>query len=170
MAAKPQTHAAKPTFQVLVRPHRNGDIPGISRLYYDTIHLVNSRDYSREQVDAWAPRVPDVSFWKERIRKYRVYVAEHEKCVVGFTELDTTGHIDCFFVHYRWQRRGIGRCLMEKLVAAAGKERMPRLFAEVSITAAPFFRHCEFSIIRETTAVRRKVTLKQFAMERWLAG
>ena len=60
--------------------------------------------------------------------------------------------------------------MMEKLVATAGKERMPRLFAEVSITAAPFFRNNGFTVLRETAAVRRNVTLKQFAMERWLAG
>ena len=170
MAADREMRAADPAFQVQVRPHRNGDIPDISRLYYDTIHLINSRDYSREQVEAWAPRVPDASFWKERIKKYRMYVAEQEKSVVGFTELDTNGHIDCFFVHYQWQRRGIGTRLMDKLVATAGKERMPRLFAEVSITAAPFFRNSGFTVLRETAAVRRNVTLKQFAMERWLVG
>jgi len=169
MAAKADKRAVEPTSQVLIRLQRNGDISSISHLYYDTIHLINARDYSREQVDAWAPTVPDESFWKERMKKYRVYVAEQDKCVVGFTELDTTGHIDCFFVHYRWQRRGIGSRLMKRLVATAGKERMPRLYAEVSITAAPFFRNSGFTVLRETAAVRRSVTLKQFAMERWLA-
>ena len=170
MAADREMRTADPVFHVLVRPHRNGDIPDISRLYYDTIHLINARDYSREQVEAWAPRVPDASFWAERIKKYRVYVAEQEKSVVGFTELDTNGHIDCFFVHYQWQRRGIGTRLMDKLVVTARRERMPRLFAEVSITAAPFFRNHGFTVLRETTAVRRNVALKQFAMERWLVS
>jgi putative acetyltransferase len=153
---------------MLVRTHRVGDIPGISRLYYDAIHHVNSHDYSREQVDAWAPAVPDVDFWKERFKKYRVYVAEADRHVVGFTELASTGHIDCFFVHYEWQRRGVGSRLMDRLIATAGKEKMLRLFAEVSITAVPFFRDREFVVLRETETVRRNVKLKQFAMERWL--
>ncbi len=68
---------------MLVRTHRVGDIPGISRLYYDTIHHINSHDYTREQVDAWAPAVPDVDFWKERFKKYRVYVAEEDKHAVA---------------------------------------------------------------------------------------
>ena len=155
---------------MLIRPHRNGDVPGISRLYYDTIHLINSRDYTPEQVDAWAPVVPDMSFWKERLKKYRVYVAEEDGCIVGFTELDTTGHIDCFFVHHQWQRRGIGTRLMKRVVATAGKEQMPRLFAEVSVTAAPFFREQGFAVVKENEAIRRDVKLKQFDMERWLAG
>ncbi len=153
---------------MLVRTHRNGDVSGISRLYYDTIHLINSHDYTREQIDAWAPAVPDVSFWKERFKKYHVYVAEEDEHIVGFTELDTTGHIDCFFVHHEWQRRGVGARLMERVVATAGREQMPRLFAEASITAVPFFRDRGFVVVRENEATRRNVKLKQFVMERWL--
>ena len=153
---------------MLVRTHRNSDIPGISRLYYDTIHHINSHDYTREQLDAWAPAVPDLAFWKERFKKYHVYVAEEDRRVVGFTELDTTGHIDCFFVHYEWQRRGIGTRLMDRLMATADREKMLRLFAEVSITAVPFFRDRGFVVVRESETIRRNVKLKQFAMERWL--
>lgn len=151
-----------------IRSHRNSDIPGIARLYYDTIHLINSNDYTLEQINAWAPAVPDASFWKARLKKYRVYVAEEDKRIVGFTELDTTGHIDCFFVHYQWQRRGVGSHLMQRVVATAGRESMPRLFAEVSITAAPFFRNHGFVVVKENEAIRCNVKLKQFAMERWL--
>lgn len=153
---------------MLVRTHRNSDIPGISRLYYDTIHRVNCHDYTREQIDAWAPAVPEDSFWKARFKKYRVYVAEEDKCIVGFTELDSTGHIDCFFVHHEWQRRGVGTRLMERVVETAGSKRIPRLFAEVSITAVAFFLHQGFVIVRENEAIRQQVKLKQFAMERWL--
>ena len=74
---------------MLVRTHRNRDIPAISRLYYDTIHRINVQDYSREQVDAWAPEVPGESFWRERFKNYTVYVAEDDGCIVGFTELGT---------------------------------------------------------------------------------
>ncbi len=157
------------TQQTLVRTHRNGDIPGISRLYYDTIHVINSHDYTHEQIDAWAPAVPDVFFWKERFKKYHVYVAEEDGRIVGFTELDTIGHIDCFFVHHEWQRRGVGARLMERVVATAGGKQIPRLFAEVSITAVPFFRGQGFVVVRENEAIRGKVKFKQFVMERWLA-
>ena len=153
---------------MLVRTHRVSDLPGISRLYYDTIHHINCHDYTREQVDAWAPAVPDVAFWKERFKKYRVYVAEEDSHIVGFTELAATGHIDCFFVHQEWQRRGVGTRLMGRLMATAGKEKMLRLFAEVSITAVPFFRDREFVVLRENETIRRNVKLKQFSMERWL--
>ena len=59
---------------------------------------------------------------------------------------------------------------MGRVVATAGRERMPRLYAEVSITAAPFFRDRGFVIVGATEATRGGVRLKQFAMERWLTN
>lgn len=153
-----------------IRAHRNSDVPDITRLYYETIHFVNSRDYSLEQLEAWAPVVPDVAFWKERMKKYRVYVAEEDESIIGFTELATAGHIDCFFVHHQWQRRGVGSRLIDRVVAAAKEERAPRLFAEVSITAAPFFLSRGFVVVKEQEAVRGNVNLKQYSMERWLVA
>ena len=155
---------------MLIRFQKNSDIPDITQLYYDTIHRINCNDYTREQIDAWAPSVPDVSFWKERAKNYRVYVAEEDNRIVGFTELEASGHIDCFFVHHQWQRRGVGTRLLERVVVSAPREGIPRLFAEVSITAAPFFRNRGFVVVSENEAIRRDVKLKQFAMERWLTA
>ena len=153
---------------MLIRTYRKRDIPHISRLYYDTIHRVNCFDYTREQVEAWAPSVPSVDFWQERFNKYFVYVAEHDAQIVGFTELGMNGHIDCFFVHHEWQRRGVGTRLMKRVEKTAANKRVPRLFAEVSVTARPFFLVRGFCVIREKTAVRSGVSLEQFDMEKWL--
>ena len=52
-----------------VRESREVDIPAISRLYYDTVHRVNARDYSPQQIEAWAPAVANESFWRERFKR-----------------------------------------------------------------------------------------------------
>ena len=153
---------------MLIRTYRKRDIPMISCLYYDTIHRVNCIDYTRDQIEAWAPSVPSDDFWKKRFDRCLVYVAEHDARIVGFTELHSTGHIDCFFVHHEWQRRGVGTSLMERVEASARRRRTPRLFAEVSITAKPFFLGRGFSVVREKRAVRAGVALGQFDMEKWL--
>lgn len=153
---------------MLIRTYRKRDIAKISRLYYDTIHRVNCLDYTHEQIEAWAPSVPSDDFWQERFNRYFVYVAEHDAQIVGFTELGTTGHIDCFFVHHEWQRRGVGTLLMKRVERTAAVKRIPRLFAEVSVTARPFFLGLGFCVVREKTAVRDGVALQQYDMEKWL--
>ncbi len=45
---------------MLIRRAMRTHIPQISRLYYETVHRENTRDYTPEQIRAWAPRVyPD---------------------------------------------------------------------------------------------------------------
>lgn len=153
-----------------IRTYRKRDIPMISRLYYDTIHRINCTDYTREQIQAWAPTVPSDDFWQERFNRYVVYVAEQASRIVGFTELESTGHIDCFFVHHQWQRRGVGTSLMNRVEATAERRCVPRLFAEVSVTAKPFFLGRGFHVVRKKSAMRGGVALDQYVMEKWLDG
>ena len=39
-----------------IRHYQDGDAQQIAQIYYNTIHKVNTKDYTQEQVDAWAPR------------------------------------------------------------------------------------------------------------------
>ena len=41
---------------IQLRRYRPSDCAGILRLFYDTVHTVNRKDYTEEQVEAWAPR------------------------------------------------------------------------------------------------------------------
>jgi hypothetical protein len=45
--------------EIRIRPYDEKDAPEIVRLFYETIRSVNLADYSQEQVEAWAPEVPD---------------------------------------------------------------------------------------------------------------
>jgi len=97
---------------IRIRKVKREDVAQISRLYYETVHRVNARDYSPEQIHAWTPRINPDAFWQRRFRRYRVLVAEEEDAVVGFAELAPTGDIDCFYVHHARQHCGIGATLM----------------------------------------------------------
>ena len=99
-----------------IRRVKPSDIPQLSRLYYETVHRVNTRDYGPEQIQAWAPRVYPDAFWQRRFRRYRVLVAEDGGAVVGFVELGRTGEIDCFYVQHAHHRRGIGAALVARML------------------------------------------------------
>ncbi len=98
-----------------IRLVRRPDIPQIARLYHETVHRVNARDYSPEQIRAWAPRVYPDAFWQRRFQHYEVFVGEDGGAVVGFVELGRAGEIDCFYVHHRHQHLGIGAALMARV-------------------------------------------------------
>lgn len=153
---------------MLIRRHRRTDIPLIARLYHDTVRHVNARDDSARQIAAWSPRVYADSFRQKRFRHYTVYVAEEDGHVLGFAELGSDGHIDCFYVHHRRQGQGIGRQLMKRIQATARRRHVPRLFADVSITARPFFLRLGFTVTRRQQKLYRNCRFTQFLMEKRL--
>jgi putative acetyltransferase len=160
--------AAAAAPQVSVRPYRRADVPAIARLYYETVHTVNARDYSPDQIQAWAPRIEDDAFWLRRFRPYTVFVANVDGQVAGFTELGRDGAIDCFYVHHRWQGRGVGRALMARLLAEARRRRVGQLSADVSITARAFFERMGFRVIRVQKKLYRNRRFEQYVMRRAL--
>ena len=151
-----------------IRRVRRADIPQIARRYYETVHRVNARDCSPQQIRAWAPRVYTDAFWLRRFRRYRVLVAEDEGVAVGFVELGRTGEIDCFYVHHAHQYRGIGAALMAQAEHEALAHGNTRLLADVSITAEPFFRRVGFRVARRQIKIYRNRAFKQSVMEKRL--
>jgi len=49
--------------------------------------------------------------WKESVRQRNPFVVEHEGKIIGFAELEANGHIDGFYCHHQWQRKGVGKLL-----------------------------------------------------------
>jgi putative acetyltransferase len=93
-----------------------------------------------------------------------VYVVEVEHQIVGFTEFEKTGHIDCFYVHYGWQGRGVGSRLLAAIEQHARRKRLSCLFADVSITAMPFFKRRGFTIQRKQKKIYRGQRFSQYCM------
>lgn len=150
-----------------VRLARPEDAPQIVRIFYQTVHQVNARDYTPDQVNAWAPEVPDPEEWATRKLQTRItFVADDNGVLAGFGELEENGHIDCLYCHHAHQRQGVGSALYAQIEEHARALGLPCLFAEVSITAGPFFQRKGFSRVQQQTVVRRGVDLTNFLMEK----
>ena len=146
------------------------DVPQIVRLFYDTVHLVNARDYTSAQVHAWAPDVPDPEQWiSMRLPTRITFVADDHGTVAGFGELERNGHIDCLYCHHAYQRQGVGAAIYRRIEEQARALSIARLFAEASITARPFFERQGFSLVRQQTVVRQGAELTNFVMEKILS-
>ena len=155
--------------QLVIRAWRESDLAAIARLYYETVHRVNARDYNQEQLNVWAPKPWPATFWRDRFQNYGVLVAELSGIVVGFAEFDfADGHVDCFYVHHAWQHRGIGRALMQVIEHDVKQLGGTRLYADVSLTARPFFEAMGF-VVKEARDVKyRGAYFHQFRMHRSL--
>ncbi len=149
-----------------IRDYEEADAPAIARLFYETVRSVNRTDYSEEQVQAWAPAVPNAEEWHARMAGRKTFVAEEGGEVVGFSELEKDGHLDMFYLRKDAVGRGIGRLLYEATEQAARGWDHGRIFTEASITARPFFERRGFHVLGERRVWRRGVELTNFAMEK----
>ncbi len=151
---------------MLVRAFKDGDEPALQAVFYSAVHIIAAKDYSVEQLDAWAPHRPDWEAWTSRMQGLRPLVAEADGRVVGYADLQPNGYIDHFFVSGKYARRGVGRLLMESLHARAAESGLARLFSDVSVTAEPFFERFGFVVVERKDVVIGRVSLPNARMEK----
>ena len=151
-----------------IRAFQPGDALEIMRLFRDTVHNINSRDYTPEQIEAWAPALMDEPRWHERLRANFTYVAEAAGQIVGFSELERSGRIATLYVHHRYQTQGIASRLLSDMETRARALGARRLTAEASLTAYGFFQRRGFKLVRAQDVMLNGVGLRNFIMERVL--
>ena len=149
-----------------IRRYAPGEEASLFDIYFTAIHLVACRDYTPEQVQAWAPRDIDVALWKNKIREINPFVADLNGELVGYADLQSNGYIDHFFVSGEHPRRGIGSLLMKKILAEAVSLGAPLLTSNVSRTAQPFFQRFGFAVTEQRYPEVRGVVVPNALMSR----
>lgn len=152
--------------KVQVRCYQDGDAKHIASIFYNTVHTVNAKDYTKEQLNAWAPYYDNYAAWQEKCAQLNPFVATIDGTIVGFAEFEPNGHIDCFYVHHEFQGAGVGTALMREIEMEAREKLLPRMYTEVSITAKPFFVRKGFQVIKQQTVEIRDIKLTNFLMEK----
>ncbi|SMP59416.1 Acetyltransferase, GNAT family [Neorhodopirellula lusitana] len=174
-----------------IRVFAPNDAGSCLRLFRDTVHRVNVRDYSTTQVNAWAPPDMPAETWASRFDNRLAYVAcwggvqgecqqvlpddllddvRHERMVheriVGFTDMTRCGHLDRLFVSADHQRQGIARQLVGRVLQDARELGCANVTTEASITAKPFFEAMGFIAIGRQVVECRGVQMSNFKMQR----
>ena len=152
-----------------IRTYETSDTEAIMQLFYDTVHEVNIRDYTQEQVDAWAPTNMDADLWTDSLKHKYSYVAEEGTQIIGFGELEDNGHIDRFYCHKDFQGKGVGTQILQQIESKARSLGIQKLFTEASITAKPFFEKRGFTTVRQQEVERRGQKLINFVMEKTIS-
>ncbi|TKG00325.1 GNAT family N-acetyltransferase [Vibrio sp. F13] len=151
---------------IRIRNYQANDDKALWEIFFHTVRNVNVRDYSQQQVEAWAPSSFDFALWQKRMNGLQPFVAELDGCVVGYTDLQPSGLIDHFFCHHEYQGKGVGKALMEHVFTVGRVRGISRYFSEVSITARPFYEHLGFKVVNEQEVEMRGVNLTNYVMEK----
>ena len=131
-----------------VRSYRGEDATATLTVFLDAITETAAADYSPAQIAAWArPEQRTVPDWQRAMQGRNSYVALLNKQIVGFSDVNSDGHIDMMFVSPRHSRLGVASALLSHLHVHAQAQGIRALAADVSITARPFFERHGFTIV-----------------------
>ena len=147
---------------MIIREYRPSDCGALAELFYHTVHTVNARDYTEEQLDAWSPGEVDLSRWDQSFQEHHTLLAVEGETVLGFGDMAPGGYLDRLYVHADYQGRGVASAICEEL------ERPVRgkIVTHASITAKPFFEKRGYRVVREQQVERRGVLLTNYVMEK----
>ena len=122
------------------------DADSIRELFHDTIVSVNEKDYDEKQIAIWAAGSENKTAWQRKIAEQHFLVAEIGSKIVGFSSITDEGYIDFMFTHKDHQHQGIATKMLFVLEEIANEKKLEKVWAEVSITARPFFSGKGFRI------------------------
>ncbi len=145
----------------MLREYRSSDCDELIRLFYNTVHTINARDYDPDQLDAWATGSEDAAVWDASFKRHRCFVAVRNGVIVGFGDIDGS-YIDRLYVHHDHQGQGIGSAICDRLESLASGS----LTTHASITARPFFEKRGYTVVKEQQVERRGVMLTNYVMEK----
>lgn len=149
---------------MIIRKYKPKDTKEIETLVYETIHIVNAKDYTKDQLDAWAPK--EGLDFEKRLKDLLCYVAFQDNVIIGFISLRKDGLIDHLFVHKDFQRKQVASNLLAKVEKEAKELNIIELFTESSITAKDFFLSKDFSIEKEYQKHLRDEYFKNYLMKK----
>ena len=145
---------------MFIREYVSTDCKEIAELFYNTVHVVNAKDYTKEQLDVWATGQVDLQKWNQSFQEHFSIVAIDMDIIVGFGDIDKTGYLDRLYVHSDYQGKGIATAICNQLELAVQKD----IITHASITAKPFFEKRGYKVVRKQQVERQGFFLTNFIM------
>ncbi len=147
---------------MIIREYKPSDCEKLANLFYDTVHSINSKDYSKEQLDAWTGGI-DLDRWNKSFLVHYTLVAVEAENIVGFGDIDKSGYLDRLYVHKNYQGMGIATAICDRLE----NKVTGRIMVHASVTAKSFFEKRGYTVLKEQQVQRQRAMLTNFVMEKY---
>lgn len=148
---------------MIIRKYKPSDCGYLAELFYDTVHSVNAKDYTDEQLKAWATGNVALEDWNKSFLSHFTVVAHEHDVITGFGDMDKTGYLDHLFVHKDYQNQGIATAICNELEQAFEGNKVT---THASITAKPFFEKRGYKVVKKQEVERNGILLTNFIMEK----
>ena len=124
-----------------VRPYKPDDAAALATIFRRAVTEIGAKDYTPEQVEAWAGHTPSVDGMKARNgdgRTVLVFVDAADQ-PLGWIDLEADGHIDTLYCAPEVVGQGAASALYDAIETLAREQGLVRLYTEASEAARRLF-------------------------------
>jgi putative acetyltransferase len=153
-----------------IRRYTPADADAAGDIFRRAIATIGARDYTPEQVAAWAGPEGTSERLHARLSDGRVALVAVDGAdrVVAFGDLEADGHIDFLYAAPEAAGTGVVSGLYDALEDAARRQGIARLYLEASEAARRFFLKKGFTVLHRRDFEVRGVAIHNYAVEKVL--
>jgi len=134
----------------------------LKKVYFDSIQSLDEKIYSKEQKRAWSSQAWNNPNFDKSITKGKGWLLSDRGIIIAFAARYPNDRIALFYCKGKFQRKGYGSNLLQKIEDEAKKEGLNSLSTEASLISYRLFLKNEWKIIR-----KEKVTINKIFFERY---
>ena len=136
----------------------------LKKVYFNSIQYLDEKIYSQEQKRAWSSQAwTNPNFYKSII-KGKGWLISKQGIIIAFATRYPTYRIALFYCKGKFQRKGYGSKLINKLEDEAKKEGLDSLYTEASLISYELFLKNEWEIIRKEKVIINNIFFERYKM------
>ena len=136
----------------------------LKKVYFDSIQSLDENIYSQEQKRAWSSQAWNNPNFDKSITKGKGWLLSKQGIIIAFATRYPTDRIALFYCKGKFQRKGYGSKLLNKLEDEAKKEGLDSLSTEASLISYELFLKNKWKIIRKEKVIINNIFFERYKM------
>lgn len=149
-----------------IRKYEKNDNQEIYKLFYDTVHNIKRKTYTKKQLDLWAKKRVDLDNWCEKFAQSYTIVAEDNGEIIGFSNINSEGYIDTLYVHKNHQNKKVATNILSNIEKYSFENNFHQIMTYSSENAKAFFEKSGYVVEEQNILIIGKEELKNYLMKK----
>ena len=138
----------------------------LKKVYFDSIQSLDETIYTQEQKRAWSSQAWNNLNFDKSINQGKGWLFSKEGEIIAFAIRYPINRISLFYCKGKFQRKGYGSQLLQKIEDEAKKEGLDYLSTEASMISYQLFLKNEWEIIRKEKIIINNIFFERYKMKK----
>ena len=136
----------------------------LKKVYFDSIQSLDEKIYTKEQKRAWSIQAWDNQNFNKSITQGKWWLLSEQGIIIAFAIRFPINRIALFYCKGKFQKKGFGSKLLNKLEDEAKKEGLDSLSTEASLISYKLFLKNKWEIVRKEKIIINNIFFERYKM------